>query len=539
MITNSAVNNALKAPVRQVIANVSEYDKNNKLINTFYHNGILKSVTIDRVGDNTKFFGFGVCHKANIHLLDQQRELSITTENSFYIPFQTVGADAVITSTPRVFTTEVHRDENTNELSITAYDKLYEALSHTIAEVTIEAPYTLRQLVQACISIFGTGSITLINIPAAEFDTVCENVNLEGTETIREVLDMVAERTQSIYYLKSGAAFPIVFKRLDISGNAVYTVTKADYITLKSGDNRRLTHLIVTNSLGDAVSGAVSEVDLSGSTQYVRDNAFYELQENIADLVDAALANVYKLTINQFDCVWRGNYLLEVGDKIDFVTKDNNTVTSYLLNDTIEYNGSYKQKTSWSYEENEGETADNPSSLGEALKYTFAKVDKINKEITIVASEVSETKEDISKLYLTTEAINASVEKVEKTTTATADSLGKEITTLKSRVDATITADDVNIAIKKELENGANKVTTATGFTFNETGLTVNKTDSEMTTQITEDGMKVLKDGAETLTANNEGVKAKDLHAKTYLIVGDNSRFENYGSSRTGCFWIG
>jgi hypothetical protein len=41
------------------------------------------------------------------------------------------------------------------------------------------------------------------------------------------------------------------------------------------------------------------------------------------------------------------------------------------------------------------------------------------------------------------------------------------------------------------------------------------------------------------LTANHNGVEAKDLHARTYLIVGGKSRFENYGSDRTGCFWIG
>jgi hypothetical protein len=41
------------------------------------------------------------------------------------------------------------------------------------------------------------------------------------------------------------------------------------------------------------------------------------------------------------------------------------------------------------------------------------------------------------------------------------------------------------------------------------------------------------------LTANKEGVVAKDLHATTYLIIGKNSRFEDFGSDRTACFWIG
>jgi hypothetical protein len=84
-----------------------------------------------------------------------------------------------------------------------------------------------------------------------------------------------------------------------------------------------------------------------------------------------------------------------------------------------------------------------------------------------------------------------------------------------------------------------NEVTTTTGFTFNADGLTVSKSGSEMTTQITEDGMRINKGSEEVLKVDNVGVKAEDLHAITYLIIGKNSRFEDYESNRTGCFWIG
>jgi hypothetical protein len=60
-----------------------------------------------------------------------------------------------------------------------------------------------------------------------------------------------------------------------------------------------------------------------------------------------------------------------------------------------------------------------------------------------------------------------------------------------------------------------------------------------METTITENGMIVYKDNEAVLTANNVGVEAVNLNASTYLIIGGNSRFENYGSNRTGCFWIG
>ena len=34
-------------------------------------------------------------------------------------------------------------------------------------------------------------------------------------------------------------------------------------------------------------------------------------------------------------------------------------------------------------------------------------------------------------------------------------------------------------------------------------------------------------------------VTEPDANNGRYLIIGTNSRFEDYGSDRTGCFWIG
>ena len=102
-----------------------------------------------------------------------------------------------------------------------------------------------------------------------------------------------------------------------------------------------------------------------------------------------------------------------------------------------------------------------------------------------------------------------------------------------------ITSEELEIQISSKLEDGVTKVETNTGFKFDDTGLTVSKENSQMTTTITEDGMTVYKDGSEMLVANNLGVNAVNLRASTYLIIGTNSRFEDYGDSRTGCFWIG
>jgi pyridoxine 5'-phosphate synthase PdxJ len=208
------------------------------------------------------------------------------------------------------------------------------------------------------------------------------------------------------------------------------------------------------------------------------------------------------------------------------------------LNDKVSYSGGYSQSTEWSYEDNT-ESASNPNTLGEALKQTFARVDKANKQIDIVASEAAANKAAIATIQLNTDEINLSMQKMEQVNKETADSINNEIAELTERVNLSITEEQLTIAVKSELDNGVAKVTTNTGFTFDDTGLTVSKQDSEMSTTITDDGMRVYRDGAEMLEANNQGVNAVNLHATTYLIIGNNSRLEDYGSNRTGCFWIG
>ena len=122
----------------------------------------------------------------------------------------------------------------------------------------------------------------------------------------------------------------------------------------------------------------------------------------------------------------------------------------------------------------------------------------------------------------------------------TSDSLNQQLGALEKRVNATVTSEDVQIEVQAALANGVNEVQTTTGFTFNDEGLTISKTGSQMETKIDEDGMTIYRNNTKVLEANNNGVDAYNLHASTYLIIGRNSRFEDYDNdTRTGCFWIG
>lgn len=534
MIINTLHNNMLNSPVRKFEGRVEIYEGSTLTLTCGCHDA-LKSYTLERLGEEGKFFGFGVCQKLKVSLIDIERKINVSTANTLEIVFGVDGE--YMYPCPRFHVTEVNRDENTNELSITAYDDLIVATVPTVSDLALETPYTIRMLATQCAAYLGL-PINVESVAASEFGLLFEEgANFGGSETIREVLNAIAEATQTIYFINHN--WELEFKRLDRAGAAALTITKDNYFDLDSRTNRRLAYIAHITDLGENLIAATGA---SGTTQYVRNNPFWTLRDDLADLLDAAVDRIGGLTINQFDCEWRGNYLLEIGDKIDLVTKDNKTVTSYLLNDTLIFDGALTQHSEWSYADNDVETAANPTNLGTALSQTFARVDKINKRIDLVASDVTANEEKISNLQVNADNILASVSNLEKNVNGSLEGIDGELESIRREVELKVSPEDVTIQIEKELADGVDKVTTITGFTFDEDGLTVAKTGSEMKTIVTEDGMTVYRNEEGVLIANNEGVWAEDLHATTYLIVGLNSRFEDFergGEPRTGCFWIG
>ena len=159
--------------------------------------------------------------------------------------------------------------------------------------------------------------------------------------------------------------------------------------------------------------------------------------------------------------------------------------------------------------------------------------DKVDSVESTLRGEITKTE---TTLRRDTESIVATAK---EDITKTVD--GK-ITEISKEVEVKVDSDAVNIAIEKRLASGVNQVETSTGFRFDQSGLNISKTGEEMDTLIDNTGMYVKRSGDNILTANNNGVDAVNLHAKTYLIIGEGngrSRIEDYGTNRTGVFWIG
>lgn len=531
MIQNQAFLDSLSNPVRELVGRVELYIYDDgTLVRVCGCNDALKSFTIERVGEN-KFFGYGICQRLNVKLLDVNRSINISTDN--YLEAVLGVGSEYIYPFPSFFVSQVRRNETTNELSVTAYDSLYNAGKHTLDELNLQGGFTIRSLAEGCASVLGL-PLNIVS-ESANFDLEYPiGANFLGTETLREVLNYIAEVTQTIYYVDS--QWNLTFKQLDRDGEPVFTIDKEKYFELDNRANKRLGKIAHISGLGDTITASITS---SGSTQFLRDNPLLSIRDDVPDILDVGIADIGNLTISQFDCNWRGNWLLEIGDKIGLITKNNQVLNAYLLNDVIEFIGTMSEKTQWTFDDNEGETEDNPTTIGEAIKRTYAKVDRVNNEITLYVSEKdAELNTKIAELDMTSDNIKAYVEQSAANTDSQLEVFGKDIDLVTQRVEATMSSNDVELLVSNTVKKGIQSVTTTTGFTFDEVGLTVSKSDSPMSTTVTEDGMYVKRDNETLLTANQKGVEANNLKSN-FIIISGRCRFEKYGSNRAGCYWLG
>lgn len=542
--------------VRHVISKVEVSEGTSTT--TFTHDGDLVSWEISRTSENNKFFGFGIFQKVNVKIRDiyKQYDTPAGAELRIYAScennLQLIGIYKI---------TETHRNENTNQLSITAYDLLYWATAHTMSEITTNTYENLTDWIRNIMRPLGIDG--QLSFPSAYCPVgfaegnlaFIEQPNIEGTETFREFLDDIAELTQTVYFVDIIANKPtLLFQHLN-PGATDKTISSDLVYSLSTKTNRRLQKICATTALGDNVEASI---DASGSTQYLRDNVFLSAcdSELVAEILQKMIEYTGGYTFAQYDLEWHGDFHLYPGDMLRIATNRESSewIKGFAANDTLTYDGTFSMKSEWKFQEDEAETA-NSATLGDRLKETYAFVDKANKQIQMVVSDMTDLDEKVTNMEMTTDSISASVSQVSNTISAVSQENKAEINKLKQEnteeiadiydamdviaksVDATITAEDLRIEVSKQLSDGVDKVTTSTGFTFNEEGLTVSKSASEISTTITEDGMKIYRNQEAVLTANNKGVDAYNLHATTYLIVGQHSRFEDYGE-RTGCFWI-
>ena len=527
----------------------------------------LQDFSVRREGANNKFFGFGICHSLDISLIDINGSLIDRLSSDCLIKIQFSDDNLIYWDEPfPTFHTEKMKvDRKNGIINISAFDDIGKLSRYTINDLPIAPPYRVRDLFSTIGRMLFKSVAPITEHP--NLDLYYEKGgNYEGTETLREVLNHIAELTGSVYYITADDT--LVLKSLSTK---VRDVEKGDYYELVVSTPKTLNGVCHATELGDNITASSGD----GVTQFIRDNPLIELRTDIPTVVNNILDTVFGSTRQQFELDWSGDYRLEPWDVIEVETDTGDLIECVIINDTIEYGGAISGATSWEYSESEAGTESNPTTLTEVLDKTFAKVDRLNKEITLYVGEIESTiensvttkvEEKASEILLDVDGIEQRVTKIEKTTsdletsvttqmaeiettvsgiTASVSSItqvdnaqNEQIAELENRVDATMTNEEFEIRITEILADGVDKVTTVTGFTFDSEGLHIEKTDSAMNSTLDEDGLVVSRYDTPVLTAKSDGVNALNIAVRQYLTVGG-SRFEKYKNSRTGCFWIG
>ena len=390
------------------------------------------------------------------------------------------------------------------------------------------------------------------------------STNYSTTSTMNSAIEQTANQISAS--VSSTYATKNEVKTLDDNLKGNYSTTKqmeSAISVAKQEINLSVSNIYETKtSTTDKINDAIDKIQVGGTNLWIISDLItgYESSGNVTDTVDTqhkirhSLVNLNGSKEIVYQC-WNPNRVVNSHNtnRVAFFDSSNNYISSVAV---VALNGDTYQCQIISVPTNATQAKlgaiCGESSYDATIKIKFELGNKptdynlapedTESELSTIRSETKTISETVTSLQLGSDSINASVKSLEQTVKETTEGLANDISIIQDQVNLAMTSDDVKIEIEKNLINGVNKVSTTTGYTFNENGLNISKSDSEMKTQITEDGMKIYKNRDIMLTANNQGVDAKNLHATTYLIIGGNSRMEDFienGSKRTAVFWIG
>ena len=214
------------------------------------------------------------------------------------------------------------------------------------------------------------------------------------------------------------------------------------------------------------------------------------------------------------------------GDRIRVIDHKGNSVSTLVMTHHID-RGQLKLE-SRGLASPDSTAAVNAVSLGSVA----GKVMEMNLDLDGLRLENRQAQAALTKLALTVEGIHAQVEN-QKSTLQGVDS---------RMADLRLDAQGLQLKVDRIQTQGVSRVSTSTGYTFDEGGLLISKDGQTMENLLDNTGMYVRRAGQTILQASDAGVKAVDVQVKNYLILGSHSRLEDYATNqdpnRTACFYI-
>lgn len=286
-------------------------------------------------------------------------------------------------------------------------------------------------------------------------------------------------------------------------------------------------------------------IDLKNTLYIRQENLLIAQQEEIDNIYDAVLGfKVYNIT-----CENRGDITLDAWDTIKYVTNDGEY---YTINENeLTYNGVCMSKVKTNIPA--GKKSETTNIINSSIDAAIKRVQTIVNEAEAAMKTITEKTTVLETKALENEtAINNSYQNI-------ISQLGdyakeSELISIKESVNTIQNESSLAIEIAKKIQaDGVDRVTTKTGYKFGEDGLDIEKSGAKVKSKLNEAGLSI--DDATGSTKENllfagydnelgeTIVKTKNLTVDKYLVIGKNSRLEDFidedGNSGTGMFWIG
>lgn len=398
-------------------------------------------------------------------------------------------------------------NDESNSIKLTCYDLLLLSMTEysSVVEFPSEAnpdatPVTLGAFLQAICTFLG---IELATPTFTNSDVVIEEEKYNKDFTFRDVLTEIAQAAGGTIAIKDDKLWVLY--------------PTASEVTVEPSNLKSIT-------VGE-LYGPVNSVVLARTPQedniYKKDEAAEKICEikiennqlmdsHREDFIEGIYNALYGLTYYPHEVESYGIGILEICDLFTIETLDGKTYTALHITGDTEITQGFIERTKGTAP---AATQTDYKAASETDRRLNQAILRVDKQLNEIIARVSATESKVDEH-------TGQIDDVTKT------------------AEQKITPEQVQILIS-ETVSGINSITTSTGYTFDQDGLNIHKSGEEINNTIDHTGVYVDRAEDNVLTANHEGVDAINLKARQFLIVGDNSRFENYEKKRTGCFYIG
>jgi len=476
--------------------------------------------------------GCACCAQLDIKLLDETGSFSIApgTEIAYYRGEKFMGT----------FYTEKATRPGRYLLSFTAYDAMVKAETDLTAWLAALPgwPYTIQSLLELVCEECGIALDPEISLCNAEFPVLQFAKQVTG----RQLIGWAAQA--------QGA-----YAHIDGQGQLTFSYFAEGPTPITLGDCKGLTLAESPCAPIESVAIGQSENDLlavwpeNGGGECLRITANPLLAAFSQETLTACAKNIYDrlagftytpLEAEVFaDCEeipWLPGQLVQVEGKVCALF-------------SLELSGAGAKLKSTGTASRESASARYSRDKVEIVQGQMARVEEkitgITTQVGKVTAQLDEnetlllnTREEISQLQVESDRISAQVSQTETAAQADLQLVQTDMQTLKKQVELTVTEEQMALEISKALEQGAQKVVTRTGYTFDENGLTIATDRSDIRNLLDHTGMEVTRGEEILLRADNTGVTARDVTVHNYLVIGSHARLEDYPNSRTACFWL-